>query len=380
MGQYKVPQDVESEDKLIGPFGFRQFVYLLVAAAMGATAYFLARMALALVVIPLPVMGLALVLALPLRKDQPMETYLAAIVRFLFKPRQRLWMADGSESTVTITAPMVDDRPPVKEVGGQEAVNRLSFLSQVVDTEGWATRGVLAPAPVNNTNLNDDLALSAVETPDEMDVGSTLSQTFDSMISQANDRNRQGVLAKMQASIENQPAPVVPTAQTIAAPASSSQLWQSAVPAPSADQSAPEIPTELHYEPYPTSMHQTVIQPVTMTTQTPADTPQLGTPSATQTPVQSVAAPTPPIVTSNQTTDTAAAQHEPAAGDQTTTAQISTDDAADQTSDNTNTETDTSTSPTEPAIIDNENTNVKEEIINHDGSDQDENEVVISLH
>ena len=36
MAVYKVPQDVEADDKLIGPFSFRQFIYLLiVAGAMG---------------------------------------------------------------------------------------------------------------------------------------------------------------------------------------------------------------------------------------------------------------------------------------------------------------------------------------------------------
>ena len=32
MAVYKVPQDVEAEDKLLGPFSFRQFIYLIVAA------------------------------------------------------------------------------------------------------------------------------------------------------------------------------------------------------------------------------------------------------------------------------------------------------------------------------------------------------------
>ncbi|TAL14698.1 hypothetical protein EPN95_02230, partial [Patescibacteria group bacterium] len=32
MAQYKVPQDVEADDKLIGPFSFRQFVYLIIVA------------------------------------------------------------------------------------------------------------------------------------------------------------------------------------------------------------------------------------------------------------------------------------------------------------------------------------------------------------
>ncbi len=32
MAVYKVPQDVEAEDKLLGPFSMRQFIYLIIAA------------------------------------------------------------------------------------------------------------------------------------------------------------------------------------------------------------------------------------------------------------------------------------------------------------------------------------------------------------
>ena len=38
MAQYKVPQDVEADDKLLGPFSFRQFVYLLIAGGLIALA------------------------------------------------------------------------------------------------------------------------------------------------------------------------------------------------------------------------------------------------------------------------------------------------------------------------------------------------------
>ena len=39
MAQYKVPQDVEADDKLLGPFSFRQFVYLLIAGGLIACNY-----------------------------------------------------------------------------------------------------------------------------------------------------------------------------------------------------------------------------------------------------------------------------------------------------------------------------------------------------
>ena len=44
MAQYKVPQDVEADDKLLGPFNFRQFIYLLIVAALIALAWALGQL------------------------------------------------------------------------------------------------------------------------------------------------------------------------------------------------------------------------------------------------------------------------------------------------------------------------------------------------
>ena len=43
MSVYKVPQDVEAEDKLLGPFSFRQFIFLIIAVVSLGAAYILAR-------------------------------------------------------------------------------------------------------------------------------------------------------------------------------------------------------------------------------------------------------------------------------------------------------------------------------------------------
>ena len=91
MAQYKVPQDVEADDKLLGPFSFRQFVYLLIAGGLLALAIGLFQLFPLLAIIPLPPILLLVALALPLRKDQPMETYLAALVSYYLKPHVRLW-------------------------------------------------------------------------------------------------------------------------------------------------------------------------------------------------------------------------------------------------------------------------------------------------
>ena len=144
MAVYKVPQDVEAEDKLIGPFSFRQFIYLIVAALGIFMAWLLSQIFIGLIILPMPIIISFLALALPLRKDQPMETYLIAMIKFFFKPRHRLWDPEGTISLVQITAPKVAEGPQIKEFGGDEASQRLAYLAQVVDTQGWSTRGAVS--------------------------------------------------------------------------------------------------------------------------------------------------------------------------------------------------------------------------------------------
>lgn len=170
MGQYKVPQNVEAEDKILGPFSFRQFVYLLIAAASGFLVWLFGSILWPLALIPLPIMIFMLALALPLRKDQPMETYLLAIARFFFLPKKRIWSSGDTGVTVTIDASTNDGQPALKDIRGQEASNRLSFLAQVLDTGGWYTLGEQAAPTSVNSNINEDVAQEAVREADKKDL------------------------------------------------------------------------------------------------------------------------------------------------------------------------------------------------------------------
>lgn len=142
MAQYKVPQDVEADDKLLGPFSFRQFVYLLIAAGCIALAVALWQLFPFLAIIPALPALFFIILALPLKKDQPMETYLAAIVSYYLKPHNRVWTPGQRESTIAITAPKIVDESRTRDITGEEATHRLSFLADIVDTEGQAIKGM----------------------------------------------------------------------------------------------------------------------------------------------------------------------------------------------------------------------------------------------
>lgn len=155
MAEYKVPQDVEADDKLIGPFNFRQFVYLLIVAALIAIMFGLFQIFPLLAIIPLPPILLLLALALPLKKDQPMETYLTALISYYLKPRTKVWMPGQRETTIKITAPKIVDKIRTRNISGEEATHRLSFLADIVDTEGYIIKDAI------NKPMREDLVAEA---------------------------------------------------------------------------------------------------------------------------------------------------------------------------------------------------------------------------
>lgn len=191
MGQYKVPQDVEAEDKLLGPFSFRQFVYLMIAGLSIALAWGLGSIFIPLAVIPLPIIIFFGALALPLRKDQPMETYLAAVVKFFILPKKRIWDPDGVESLIEITAPKQVEVSLTKNISEREASAKLGYLSELVDTGGWSTRGVSGA-------INSDIYAEASTATDMLDVYDPLSQSIDDLMNKKTIEARQELIEQFR--------------------------------------------------------------------------------------------------------------------------------------------------------------------------------------
>lgn len=191
MAVYKVPQDVEADDKLIGPFSFRQFIYLIIVAMASALAWGLAQLFIPLAIIPLPIILFFGALALPLRKDQPMEIYMAAMWSFLLKPHMRRWDPDGIESLIEITAPKSLDIQFTKDISQDEAQRRLGYLASVVDSRGWAIRGTQQPLNPNNTMISD-VYFDAQNTEDILDESNQRSQIVTQKLDQSdNDRKQE---------------------------------------------------------------------------------------------------------------------------------------------------------------------------------------------
>lgn len=183
MSVYKVPQDVEADDKILGPFSFRQFIYLIIVCLAGGMAWGLAQLFWPLFMVPIPIIIFFGALALPLRKDQPMEIFLAAMVSFYLKPHRRLWDPDGIDSLIEITAPRIPELQRTKDITQDEAQRRLSYLSNIVDTQGWAVRGAGVQAP--NASITSDAFFEASQAPDVLDVDNAVAKSFDAKLNQS---------------------------------------------------------------------------------------------------------------------------------------------------------------------------------------------------
>lgn len=265
MAVYKVPQDVEAEDKLIGPFGFRQFIYLLVAAGAGGLTFlfFKAPMPIPLFsVFSIPVGAALIILALPLRKDQPMEIYLAAVLRFMLKPKRRIWMNDGAPVGLTIDVPAVIQRQLSRNLSQEQALNQLNYLSRIVDSHGWAAKGVDMPG---QTYVSPALASAASSANDIMDEDAVVARSFDALLAKQKEQSHQAALEMMRggqvaapAAPANYPQPQPAAANTAAAPAQ-----PASAPAPSFPQGDqhPAAADKPHFNPYP-SMRQHVLSPL----------------------------------------------------------------------------------------------------------------------
>ena len=242
MATYKVLQDIEAEDKLVGALTLRQFIYAGIAAFMLYLSFFsLTKHVAFLIIIFLPVALFAGFLAIPWHGDQPTEVWALAKLRFYLKPRKRIWDQSGAKNLVTITAPKQLERSLTNGLSQTEVRSRLHALANTIDSRGWAVKNANISMGINtglgvadSDRLVDASVLpqevSAVDVQASDDILDTsanpVAQHFDSMIANATAAHRQQLLAQMQ-----QPSAPAP-AQTQASVPNDYWFMHQAAPVP----------------------------------------------------------------------------------------------------------------------------------------------------
>ncbi len=137
--QYKVPQNIDMQDKIIGPLTMAQFLYLIVA---GMVDYILLQTfgqtnLVVFIILATPIALFALAMAFLKINDIPFPKFFQAAVLFMISPKVRVWhKVIDMNSPVKIEAAKV--KTADKVVRKHVEKSEIEKLANVLDTAGWA--------------------------------------------------------------------------------------------------------------------------------------------------------------------------------------------------------------------------------------------------
>jgi hypothetical protein len=132
MSQYKVPQNVEAEDKIIGPLTFKQFIYACIGVGWGLICFAIFRMVPAvMIILGFPPVLLFLLLAFYQRDGQNFEQLLIAMVGFFASERKRVWVKEAVIETFHVEPPAAP-KDEISQLNPEEAHSRLTRLATLI--------------------------------------------------------------------------------------------------------------------------------------------------------------------------------------------------------------------------------------------------------
>ncbi|PIZ00453.1 hypothetical protein COY62_02460 [bacterium (Candidatus Howlettbacteria) CG_4_10_14_0_8_um_filter_40_9] len=160
--QYKVPQNIDIEDQVIGPLTLKQFLYLMV----GFGILFVIKYSVpGFLFFPIAAIVGSFFLALAFFKpgDRPFEVYLMSVVFAMAKPRKRIW----KKLPYVHKEEVVEKKEEVFEKNiSSENLERLAFI---IDSGGFEdelqSRGIVASTQSTQSlsepsDLTDTIAAS----------------------------------------------------------------------------------------------------------------------------------------------------------------------------------------------------------------------------
>ncbi len=225
MLQYKIPQNVGIEDKIVGPFSLRQLIILAVGGGISYVLFAITSRiyelnVLEYILIALPAL-FALAAAMLKIHNVTFIKYLALLLEFAIKPKKRMWDHRGISALV---APDLTDKTPAKKdatAADQAEQDRrnvnLRDLSVTLDSGGFEHIEKVAHEDIDEVQ-DDDLITEAYfgHKKEQSDTENMYWRTRDMQ------KKKLDLLAKMkQAAAGKQPAavPVATSPMSEAAPA-----------------------------------------------------------------------------------------------------------------------------------------------------------------
>jgi hypothetical protein len=169
MPQYKVPQNIDLEDKIVGPFTMKQFVYLMVGGGLiyglyqGWIDY--ENGVLYTILAGIPIAALALALTFIKVNDRPFEFFLVNLLSYLTKPKKRLWQQGYEPSKVVFVTPKADQPLPATNANARHAT--LEEIASHLEAQSANTGSVLPAGQAKDSGPGTQV--SGAEKPETRD-------------------------------------------------------------------------------------------------------------------------------------------------------------------------------------------------------------------
>lgn len=139
--EYKVPQNIDVEDKVIGPLTIRQFLIILIGGGilLILNFIFIGPLRIFFYVSVAIIGSLTLVLAFAKYGNQNIEVFLLSAFRTFINPRKRVWRKEEAKVSRKIKPQEANqEEPKDKRVNIKEARSNLDKLAELVDSGGYS--------------------------------------------------------------------------------------------------------------------------------------------------------------------------------------------------------------------------------------------------
>lgn len=168
--QYKVPQNIDIEDKVVGPLTIRQFLIILVTAGIILILnLFLSFLGPIFYMIAFLIGALGIGLAFFKYGDQNAEIFVISAFKTFTNPRKRVWQKEAPKQSTVSDREKAEPKKEEEEyvstrTNVSEARSHLEKLAEVVDSGGYSALQKNIP-PTTSGEAPDLLAKT--ERPDE---------------------------------------------------------------------------------------------------------------------------------------------------------------------------------------------------------------------
>lgn len=215
MGQYKVPQDVEAEDHILGQLTVKQFIYSVIGVVWAGLSFVIFKsVPPVMIVVGAPPTIIFLLLGLYKKDGQDFEHLLVAASSFFAQSRRRIWRKEPVLEVFKITPPKIVKEQTQRDPA--EVRSELEHIAAMVDSRGGLGQnpalqeGVFVPGAAA-TGVDDRLVApiapavtqpitDITESDDILDFSHNAgAQNVANLVQQSTDQQRQEAIEQMRA-------------------------------------------------------------------------------------------------------------------------------------------------------------------------------------